>query len=63
MNQSGTIRRQLDVEKIVIEILLQYENIRLFSFYDDFDIDMICDMNNYKDILHYGEQENTKMIK
>ena len=61
LNQSGTIKRQLDAEKIVIEMLLQYENIRLFSFYDEFD--MICDLNNYKDILHYSEQINSKILR
>lgn len=60
LNQSGELEKQLEAEKKAIEILLDYENIHLFSFHDDFA--MICDLNHYKDMLHYGESVNSKML-
>ncbi len=42
-------------------MLLEYDNILLFSFNDQFD--MICDLNNYKDTVHYGEKINSKMLE
>ena len=49
------------MERISIEELLQYPNIRLYSFSDDFEI--ICDLDNYKDYLHYGEWINSRMLE
>lgn len=52
LNQSGDLLRQLDAEKYAIELMLQYNNIHLFSFNDEFEI--ICDLDNYKDAGHYN---------
>ena len=60
LNQLGTIEQQLALEQEAIEILLEYDNIRLFSFNDQFDL--ICNLNNYKDIMHYGEDINSKIL-
>lgn len=60
INQTGEITRQLEAEKLVIEMLLEQENIHLFSFLDRYEI--VCDLNNYKDIAHYGEDINTQML-
>ncbi len=58
---SGTIYKQLEAEKIVIEQMLECDNIRLFSFNNLTDI--ITDLNNYKDSLHYGSWVNSLMLK
>lgn len=60
INQDGTIRRQLEAEKAIIELLLDYDNIFLFSFFDDYD--MICNLDNYRDYLHYGEHINSQIL-
>lgn len=60
INQEGTLKKQLDAEKMAIEIMLEYDNIHLFSFFDEFD--MICDLNNYKDVFHYGEDINSQIL-
>lgn len=60
LNQAGTLEKQLDAEKYVIELILEHENIHLFSFFTEFD--MICDPNNYKDVAHYSEDINSKIL-
>lgn len=58
--REGTLRRQLGLEKEAIKILLEYDNIYLFSFFDDFD--MICNPDNYTDAGHYGEWVNDQIL-
>ncbi len=58
--RAGTLRRQLELEETAIKILLEYDNIYLFSFFDEFD--MICDPDNYKDVVHYGEWVNEQIL-
>ena len=60
INQEGTLRKQLEAEKITIENLLEYDNIHLFSFFDEFE--MICNLDNYKDTLHYSESINSQIL-
>lgn len=60
LNQKGALKRQLEAEQETIKILLQYDNVYLFSFFDEFD--MICDLSNYKDNIHYGENINSKIL-
>lgn len=59
-NQNGSLEKQLAAEKVIIEILLGYDNIHLFSFNDAFDL--VCDLDNYKDSCHYGEWINSQML-
>lgn len=40
--------------------MLECENIRLYSFNNHWDI--ITNLENYKDSLHYGEWINTKIL-
>lgn len=58
--QAGTIVKQLDAEKYIIELLLQYDNIHLFSFFTEYD--MICDLNNYLDTMHYSEEVHSQIL-
>ncbi len=60
MNQCGLLEWQLDAEKIVIEMLVEYDNIKLSSFFNNYNL--ICDLENYKDMLHYGEDINSKIL-
>ena len=61
LNQAGTLKRQLAGEKYAIELMLPYDNIHLFSFFTEHD--MICDLDNYKDIAHYGENINSRILR
>ncbi len=56
----GQLARQMEIEKYAIELLLQCENIHLFSFFTEFDI--ITNPDNYKDVLHYGENVNSQIL-
>lgn len=58
--QSGNLERQLEAEKLEIELLLEYENVKLFSFFQNYE--MICNLENYKDYTHYSEQINSKIL-
>lgn len=59
--RSGTIYKQTEAERVVIEELIKYDNIKVFSFNNQKDI--TTDINNYKDKLHYGEWINSLMLK
>lgn len=59
--RNGSLERQLEIEEYATELLLQHENIHLFSFFTEFDI--ITNPDNYKDIIHYGEWVNSQMLE
>lgn len=58
--QVGLVEKWVAAEKYIIEQILPHENIHLFSWNDLFDI--TTDLNNYKDISHYGEWVNSWML-
>lgn len=59
--QNGDIKKQIEMEKIVIEKCLNYENIHIFSYNNCTEITMCLD--NYKDLTHYGEWINSKILQ
>lgn len=61
LNNTGQIDRHMEAEKLAIEELLQYPNIKLYSFFDDFEL--VCNLDHYKDYLHYGESINSLILK
>lgn len=61
LNQEGTLERQFDAERILIEMLIPYDNVHLFSFYTEFDL--VCNLDNYKDIAHYGPNINSQILQ
>lgn len=58
---NGTIYRQIEAEEIIIEEILKYDNIKLYSFNNLTDI--TTDLNNYKDTIHYGSWVNSLMLQ
>lgn len=60
LNQAGSLNLYIDLLKFSTELMLEQENIHVFAFFDEYDI--ITDLNNYKDIWHYHESVNTKML-
>lgn len=48
------------MEQFAIEKLLEYENVHLFSFFNNFQL--ICDLNNYGDEIHYSPKINSKIL-
>lgn len=51
----------MEEERIAIELILEVENIELYAFEDCYE--MICNLDNYKDIIHYGEHINSKILQ
>ena len=60
-NRQGELENQLMWEKEAIEMMLPYDNIHVYSFFDDFDL--ITDLDNYKDINHYREEINSYILQ
>ena len=59
--EEGGIEAFIESEKIAIDLMLQCDNIHLFSFNTEFD--MICDLGNYMDAVHYGAWINDKILR
>ena len=63
LNQNGVdvLQRRIDLEQYAIERMLAYDNVRLFSFFNNFEL--ICDLDNYVDITHYKGEVNSQILK
>lgn len=60
-SQSGTLDRELEIFRLATETLLGIKNIHLFSFFDEFE--MITDLDNYKDSVHYSPEINSWILR
>lgn len=59
--QLGELQRQLEAEKYIIELILPHKNIHLYSFFTEYDV--ICDLDNYKDIGHHKGEVNSQILR
>ena len=59
--KEGSIYKQIETMKLLMEESLQYENIRLFCFYSE--TDMITDYDVYRDLQHYIEPINSYILQ
>lgn len=59
--REGRISAQIEAESIAAQRLLQYPNVELYCFYEN--IDLVNDLDNYKDVLHYTAAINSKILK
>lgn len=57
----GTICKWTEAEEYIIELILDHENIKLYSFNNCTEI--TTNLNYYKDTIHYGEWINSFMLK
>ena len=57
----GRLSWQRDLERTVIEEILTCDNIHLFSYMDNFEL--ICDLDHYKDRIHYDGETNTNLLR
>lgn len=59
--QSGTLVRNVQALKLATEILLEADNIQVFSFYTD---SALCtNLDLYNDQVHYNSQTNSLLLK
>lgn len=57
----GVLQREMEGYLLATEMLLEYENIHLFSFFDDYAL--ITDLDNYTDKAHYAEHVNSLILQ
>ena len=59
-NQQGTIALQTQAHRLAVELMLQQENIHVYSFFTEFE--MICNPDNYMDFGHYHEDISSQIL-
>lgn len=60
IQRNGKLGWQIDIFREASEILVEYSNVHLFSFFSDYDL--ICNLDYYKDRIHYHEDINSRML-
>lgn len=53
--------RQLEGWQLASQLLLEQENIQLYSFYTDFET--VTNLDNYRDNVHYGDAVNALLLE
>lgn len=56
----GTLAKQLQAEQTATELLLECPNVRLYNFFDQYDV--ICNLDYYCDDGHYNAEVNSKIL-
>jgi len=59
--QEGILDMHIDAMTLASELLLDAENIQLFSFYTDYET--VTDFDNYRDIVHYHSGINSLLLQ
>ncbi len=60
INQKGMVKYQIEVQRVVLEQLLLYSNLKVYSWFNDFGL--IESLDNYKDYVYYSGEVNSKML-
>ncbi len=60
MNLQGTIYQQTEAERTATEMLLECPNVKLYNFFDQYDV--ICNTDYYNDTAHYSAQVNSMIL-
>lgn len=60
-NRYGILQREMEGYLLATEMMLEYDNIHLFSFFDDYSL--ITDLDHYTDISHYTAQINSELLR
>jgi len=58
--REGWTLRHFEAEQIATEELLKHDNIKLYNFFDNFEL--TCDLENYKDPEHYVSSVNSWIL-
>ena len=59
--RKGTILPQIEAERMASELLLNEDNIQLYSFFEN--TDLICDLSYYNDKFHYSADINSRILQ
>lgn len=60
IHQLGETERYIQLMKDASRMMVEYDNIHLFSFFEV--EELICNLENYKDILHYSGEINSQIL-
>lgn len=60
LTRNGSLKKEIDAQKLVIEMMLPYENIKLYSFCDN--EELICNFDCYRDMHHYSPDISTQIL-
>ncbi len=63
LHQSGEdiLTRRIDMEQAAIEKLLGHDNVRLFSFFNNYAL--VCNLDNYVDEVHYSNRVSDQILQ
>ena len=61
LKQNGELGQSLAAQRVVIEELLEYPNVHLFSFHTD--TALTCNLDHYKDKTHYSDKISSEILK
>lgn len=56
----NTMERQFQAEQLATELILQCPNIRLYNFYENYEL--VCNLDNYRDKEHYSAEVNSLLL-
>ena len=59
--RTGLLGQMLEAYEMASHMMLECENIRLYSFWSEYEI--ISDLNNYTDLEHHNSQINSKILQ
>lgn len=60
LKQMDIMKRQLQAEKIATELLIECPNVKLYNFFDQYEV--ITDTDNYRDREHYASWINSQIL-
>ncbi|MCM1134045.1 MAG: hypothetical protein NC400_00580 [Clostridium sp.] len=60
LHLKGILIRQLQAEQAATELLLEYPNVKLYNFFDQYDV--ICNPDCYSDSGHYSAEINSRIL-
>lgn len=60
-HQDGTLGRQVEAFRLATELLLEAENIQVYSFYNDYET--VTDLDLYRDTVHYSGAINSLILQ
>lgn len=59
--EEGTLKKQIEAEELAENLMLQAQNIHIYSF--NLEEEIICDLDSYKDDGHYAPSVNSKILQ
>ena len=60
IDRSVSVKKEIEIQRAAIEKLLQYDNVKLFSFFENYEL--ITDLNNYRDKVHYSGYVSSNIL-